>query len=299
MFKQQTWPFLCHLEVFVRILFVLLLAANAGSAQDQFGSQFRSRYAGEKNGPYGECRTDWTPLGPGLDYRAITCLGESQTGDLDLHVIRVDPSLWQLNAYLARDASARAVVRDKHAVFAINANFFDSQRNPLGLVVRSGEQVRHPREISWQAVFLVHKDGTARIVHESEWTKQKDEAFMAVQAGPRLVIAGHTVRVRQSYAAERAGVCIQKPNQLLFFATPSDRKFDMYEIARIARRDEVDGGLACQDAMLFDGGHSTQIYLKTERKKVSMRGDPAPVFVYVKPRETKETSRGIPAGAAN
>lgn len=269
----------------MRILLILLLAANAALAQDSFGSPFRSRYAGEKNGPYGECRTDWTALEPGLDYRAITCLGASQTGDLDLHVIGVDPSIWQLNAYVARDASARGVARDKDAVFAINANFFDTERNPLGLVVRSSEQVRHPRNISWQAMFMVHKDGTARVIHESDWEEQSEEAFMAVQAGPRLVIGGHTVRVRQSYTAERAGVCIQKPNRLLFFATPKGRKFDMYEIARIARRDEVDGGLACHDAMLFDGGHSTQIYLKTAKKTVSVRGDPAPVFVYVKPRE--------------
>ena len=58
----------------------------------------------------------------------------------------------------------------------------------------------------------------------------------------------------------------------------------MYEIARIARRDEVDGGLACRDAMLFDGGHSAQIYLDGENKRVHVDGDFVPAFIYATKR---------------
>ena len=62
------------------------------------------------------------------------------------------------------------------------------------------------------------------------------------------------------------------------------RKFDMYEIGRVARRGEEDGGLACRDAMLFDGGHSTQIYIDGEDEHVEVHGDPVPVFIYATKR---------------
>ncbi|HEX9160610.1 MAG TPA: hypothetical protein VF980_02800, partial [Thermoanaerobaculia bacterium] len=44
---------------------------------------------------HGECRTNWTSLQPGLDYRAIHCLGDPD--DLDLHVVRIDLDQWDVD----------------------------------------------------------------------------------------------------------------------------------------------------------------------------------------------------------
>lgn len=262
---------------FLLSLLLFPLVNLTASAQEKEGTEFRIRYEGEKNGPRGECSTDWTTLNGGLHYRAVRCLGSS---DLDLHLVRIDPDRWTLDTALVDGGSARSVARSRKAPFAINANFFDTGRNAMGLVVRSGEQLKRPRSTSWQSIFLIRKDGTAKIVLPKSWPAEKSKAWMAVQAGPRLVVDGHTARVRQSYTAARSGVCIQKKNRIVFFATPSDRKFDMYEIARIARRDEADGGMACHDAMLFDGGHSTQLFLATDKKDVSVTGDAVPVFIH-------------------
>lgn len=262
-----------------RLLCLLLLASISVPIypQESEGTSLRKRYEGEKNGPRGECSTTWTTLDGGLHYRAVRCLGSS---DLDFHLVSIDPDRWKIDTTLVDRGSARDVARARGARFAINANFFDTSRNALGLVVRSGEQVRGPRSTSWQSIFLIRKDGTAKIVLPKSWSEEKSRVWMAVQAGPRLVVDGHTARVRQSYTAARSGVCIQKKNRIVFFATPSDRKFDMYEMARIARRDEADGGMACHDAMLFDGGHSTQLFLDTEKKDVSVTGDSVPVFIH-------------------
>jgi uncharacterized protein YigE (DUF2233 family) len=265
-----------HGDVHAVLALALLLAT-------QFGSPYRGEYEKEPNGPHGECRVDWDALHPGLDYRAITCLGDA--GDTDMHVVRIDPKRWQLDTRVVRGGgSATGVANERDSDFVINASFFDNARAPLGVVVSGGSELQAVKSISWQAVFAMTGDGRPHIVTTDGWKKLRPHASMAVQAGPRLVVDGHTNRVHQSYAAARAGVCIQKSGAIVFFATPPDRKLDMYEIGRVARRAEIDGGLECSDAMLFDGGHSTQIFVEGATKRVATKGDPVPVFVFARKR---------------
>lgn len=227
------------------------------------------------------CDVDWQPMQNGIDHREIRCLGDDN--DLDMHVVRIDPRKWSLETAISSGATARSVAKQNDSPFAINANFFDADRKPLGAIVRDGSVVRAPKSSSWQSIFLITQT-RARIIVPAKWAEYRKSALMAVQAGPRLVIDGHTNRVHQSYAAARAGVCIQWDRDVLFFATPQSRKFDMYEIARIARIAEKEGGLACRDAMLFDGGHSVNLFVDGEERDVDVRGDAVPVFVYAKPK---------------
>jgi uncharacterized protein YigE (DUF2233 family) len=230
-----------------------------------------------------DCPVSWQSLARGLDYRAITCLGDGTS--VDVHVVRIDPRLWQLDAAIDQNGSARDIARTQGAAFAINANFFDNPQQPLGIVMHSGTLLQSTRKSSWQSLFLVTNDGTPRIVTPSQWPKWKKSAVMAVQAGPRLVVDGHSNHgVRKGYAAARSGVCIRWNRDLLFFATPQNRKFDMWEIMRVARVPEEQGGLGCRDAMLFDGGHSTQFFVGNGDFAVGVSGDPVPVFVYAVPR---------------
>jgi uncharacterized protein YigE (DUF2233 family) len=254
-------------------LFVTFLIATASLAQ----SSDRDEYEKERNGPHGDCETSWQSLDGGLEYRAIRCLGGDE---LDVHAVRIDLDRWKLESAVVAGATARTVARDHNAPLAINANFFDHARKAIGIVVRDGTTVNPAHNVSWQSIFLVGKSGKASVIPTSSWSAYRAKTLMAVQAGPRLVVAGHTNRVHQSYAAARAGVCIQKSGDVIFFATPQDRKFDMYEIARIARRGEEDGGLACHDAMLFDGGHSVNLFAIGDDKRVEVSGDTVPVFVY-------------------
>lgn len=260
-----------------KVVIVLCLLVSAAAHTQEHGSKYRKDYEKEKNGPHGECRTDWTSMQSGLDYRIIRCLGDED--DLDLHVVRVDPKKWKLDTALVSGGTARTVAGRSDAPFAINANFFDKARKPLGVVVRSGEGLVTPRESGWQSIFTISEEGRARIVMPSKWKTYRGNAWMAVQAGPRLVVDGHTNKVSNNYAAARTGVCIQWDGDLLFFATPADRKFHVKEIAKVARRGEIDGGLACKEAMLFDGGHSTNLFVKGQDRTVSVSGDPVPVFV--------------------
>jgi uncharacterized protein YigE (DUF2233 family) len=262
----------------MRTLTIALLFFATTSFAQPYGSPQRAEYEKEPNGPHGECRGDWMRVATGLDYRAIQCLGDGR--DLDVNVVRVDLLRYQLNVFAGSASSARSVAAATNADLVINASFFDARKQPLGVLTASGVVAQDRAPSSWQSIFLVTRDGTPRIVQPSDWSRVRAQTWMAVQAGPRLVIGGHTNRVHQSYAAARAGVCIASDGSLLFFATPQERKFDMYEIARIARRGPEDGGLGCHDAMLFDGGHSTQLFLEGDTKRVTVNGDPVPAFVY-------------------
>jgi uncharacterized protein YigE (DUF2233 family) len=231
--------------------------------------------------PSGECSTDWKRIATGIDYRAITCLGSS--GDLDVNVVRLEPKFFTLDvAYVSGGSTARREADQRDARFVINANFFSGDRRPLGVLVRSGVEVQGRHPASWQSIFLVDRDGVFRIVRVSDWPRYRSRAWMAVQAGPRIVVKGRANKVNKSYSAARSGVCLQHDGDVLFFTTPQDRKFDMWETVRIAQRSEGKGGLGCYDAMLFDGGHSTQMYLAGDDKTVHVAGDPVPVFVFAK-----------------
>jgi uncharacterized protein YigE (DUF2233 family) len=238
----------------------------------------------EKNGPHGECPVEWTTMHAGIEYRTIRCLGE--VDDLDLHIVRIDPRKWTFDTFVSGNGTyARNVARDKDAPFAINTNFFDKARDPLGVIVRSGKVVQPPRTTGWQSIFLLTENRRPHVIPPEQWSKYRNDVWMAVQAGPRLVAGGHTINLKPNYSAPRAGVCIQWDRDVLFFATPATRKLHVTEMARVARRPEKDGGLACRDAMLFDGGHSVNFFVEGEREKaVSITGDPVPVFIYATER---------------
>jgi uncharacterized protein YigE (DUF2233 family) len=229
-----------------------------------------------------DCETKWTKLDGGLDYRAIRCLGE--TDGLDLHVVRIDPDQYKFNAAIADLSTAPAIARSKDAAFAVNTNFFDKSRRALGLVVRGGEEVRDAKVSTWQSIFLIDSKNKPRIILPDSWEKYRKGAKVAVQAGPRLVINSHVGGATNNYRAERVGVCIQGDGDLLFFANPRNRKMHVREVARIAQRSEKEGGLACKNAMLFDGGHSVNFFVEGDGTEVAVSNGRVPVFLYATER---------------
>jgi uncharacterized protein YigE (DUF2233 family) len=254
--------------------FVIFLTMCLGAATAH--AQGSTSQPADRTTTTGECSTRWETLKPGLEYRTIRCIG--QPDDIDLYVVRIDPRVWKLDTLISgKGTHARSVAESKDAAFAVNANFFDSSRQPLGLIVRDGELLQPSRATSWQSIFLITGEGRARIVLPERWKDFRDSATMAVQAGPRLTADGHTVKLKPTYAAPRVGVCIQWDRDVLFFATPDSRKFHTTEMAKIARRSEEKGGLACRDSMLFDGGHSVNFFAEGG---VSITGDAVPVYIY-------------------
>lgn len=197
------------------------------------------------------CVNDWTRVTAGIEYRMLNCTPSR----FDLHLVRVDPRVARIDALVRPGSTATDLGRDY--TFAINTNFFDEKFRPLGLVVTGGKEVNPLHPVSWQSVFFVDREGTPRIVPMKEWKDVRESATAASQCGPRLVIDGEKNRVARAEPTWRSGVCIDAEKRAVFFATPPESEFDVHEMVALAS-----GPLACRDAMLFDGGPSTQLFLR-------------------------------------
>ena len=219
-----------------------------------------------------ECVASWTPVANGIDYKTLNCTPER----FDLHLVRVDPKLAKIDAVVRPGSTATDLGRE--FTFAINANFFDENYRPLGVVVTSGKEVNPLHPVSWQSVFFVDRDGAPHIVPKDEWPDVRESAVAASQCGPRLVVDGEKNRVAKANPAWRSGVCIDPEKRVVFFATPPETELDVHEMVALAS-----GPLACRDAMLFDGGPSTQMFLRRKGKPVVVEGDKqVPAYVVVR-----------------
>jgi uncharacterized protein YigE (DUF2233 family) len=197
----------------------------------------------------------------------------------DLHLVRIDAKTFHLDAVMKPGTTAESLAPDWP--FAQNANFFDHEYKPLGVVMSGGRELNPLHRVSWQSVFFVTRDGEARIVPVADWEKAKGDAVTALQAGPRLVIGGKRNDVKQATPTWRSGVCVDDRQRAIFFATPQESLFDVWQMVDLAAKPEAEGGLGCRDAMLFDGGPSTQFNL---RGVASVEGDKrVPAFVVGRP----------------
>lgn len=216
-----------------------------------------------------ECVNDWRAVAAGLEYRMLNCT----PARFDLHLVRVDPKVARIDAVLRPGSSATDLGRE--LTFAINANFFDERFRPIGVIVSGGREVNRPHRVSWQSVFFVDRQGKPDIVPVKEWPAVRASAVAAAQCGPRLVIDGQKNRVAKAEPTWRSGVCIDPQKRVIFFATPPETELDVHETLALAA-----GPLGCRDAMLFDGGPSTQMFL---RGAVDLKGDKnVPAYVVVR-----------------
>lgn len=239
-------------RLFLVLFLTLISCARAETAEEKPAEET------EKREPV-RCVNGWTNVAGGIEYRTLNCT----PAGLDLHLVRVDPRVAKIDAVVRPGSTAIDLGREY--TFAINANFFDEQFRPLGVVVTSGKQVNPLHPVSWQSVFSVGRDGTPRIVPMKEWPEAAASAAAASQCGPRLVIDGEKNKVLKAEPSWRSGVCIDADERVIFFATPHERAFDVHQMVALAS-----GPLSCRDAMLFDGGPSVQMFL---RGVVELEGD--------------------------
>jgi exopolysaccharide biosynthesis protein len=80
---------------------------------------------------------DWVPVSPGLEYRRI------QQDGMDAHAVRVDLDDRTLevvaSAARERGLTVSEFAAGRGAVVAINADYFDTSLDPVGLAMGDGE----------------------------------------------------------------------------------------------------------------------------------------------------------------
>lgn len=151
-------------------------------------------------------------------------------------------------------ATVDVLLAEANALAAVNGTFFDEQLRPLGLLVSKGTTLSPMRSADW-GVLLVGNDGAADLVHTKDFERTASLDF-AVQCGPRMVIDGRPPKLKPQ-VARRTGLCIQDPRTVALFVV--DLPVEANALAGWLAAPEGDEGLGCTDAVLLDGGPSTQL----------------------------------------
>lgn len=215
----------------------------------------------------------WQEVEPGY---AIARYNISSPGALipsPVVIARFDPDYFIFQAVSAkklnRDQSdVKAFVEHELGFAAINANFFDTAGAALGLVVDHGQVTNrlHSGGNALTGVIFQDLDGL-RIVHRSEF-RHNTEIEFALQAGPRLIADGKPLPIESAHAtSRRSGCAITRSGNLLLYATvlrfPGATLMEIQKLLLVP-------GLDVKDALNFDGGGSSQLYLT----RVDGGGDP-------------------------
>lgn len=196
--------------------------------------------------------------------------------NLALRVIRAQE-------YGMKRASVKTLVNKSHAVFGINANFFDQNFSPLGLVLSSGRifQGIHAGGKTLTGIFQMTSNGP-RIIQRTEFTPM--HVLEAVQAGPRLISGNIPVLgIREQGSQRRSGVCIDSEQNLIFYISPDALTgSSISDLQNLLTRSEI----GCRDALNLDGGGSAQIYAKTVSEEFDFPGlDEVPVILALIPQK--------------
>ncbi|MEM6995825.1 MAG: phosphodiester glycosidase family protein [Myxococcota bacterium] len=190
---------------------------------------------------------------PGLRYAQRTVAGTSVTAEVfvaDLEHVRV----------VAVDARQREVTAERvgplrersGAYVLVNGTFFGRDGAPLGLLHDGDRELNPLRDADWGVLEVA--DGRARLVHTRDYRPSQGVEF-AVQCGPRVVIDGDVPKLRPQ-SARRTASCVRVDGSVALLVT--DAAVEADALGRwLAASGEA--GLDCRDALLLDGGPSTQL----------------------------------------
>lgn len=160
-----------------------------------------------------------------------------------------------------KTTTAKEMCKERNALACINANFFDENHDPLGLVVQNGNRFKRPHTggKTLTGIFLLSRKGPA-IVHRRDVDRLA--ILEGVQAGPRLVVGGKIAPgTSDSESSSRSGVCIDQQGRLVLFAVSA--QFFGVSFGSLAPL-LTSPSVQCQDALNLDGGGSTQLFVSRD-----------------------------------
>ncbi len=208
----------------------------------------------------------WDKLGADLE-QANFRINASAIISSSIAIVRSDMKAHRIGVIRAsefgwKSATVQALCKASGATACINANFFDEQGKPLGLVMSRG--IIHNR---------IHKGGglLTGILYAS--AKQVGVAHRetfnpagvveAVQAGPRLVSDGKVVEglKESSRASNLSGICVDSERRVsIFRVTTGVFGCSLLQLQSLL----ASPALGCVEALNFDGGGSSGMYIAGE-----------------------------------
>lgn len=226
---------------------------------------------------------DWRSLAPGLSYKKVQDLVSFSDGTI--HAFQIDPNAYNFEIALMERPNVFSIPRlmkQHHAVLAVNGGFFSPEMASLGLRVSKGSRLNPIKATSWWGVFYI-KRNQPHIVAYKNYQPHSDIHF-AVQAGPRLVVDGKIPKLKPGISY-RTALGIQPSHKIILLVT-EDLLLSTQELAEIMRRPEAQGGMNCPNALNLDGGRSTQLYTRLDKFSLQLPGlTKVADFILVVPKE--------------
>jgi hypothetical protein len=230
---------------------------------------------------------DMREIAPGLATTELQFLRPPDPRSVNVVVLDVDPTRWQLRVWGRGDWSRGSVADladEADLTWAVNAPYF-AEDGPLGLVVSDGV-VRNRQGTTRAAHFLVDGAGLVpRIVNERrtgvQGIAQGFQGFPAIMSGRRtygyLRTGGRGFSI--SEVDRRTAACVDGNRHLLLLVTDTwTSGLSLSELATVL------GGLGCVDAMAFDGGASTALWVDVPGFRRHVDGfDDVPVILGATP----------------
>ena len=232
---------------------------------------------------------EWRPISGGLELALRPAAGAL------VLLVRADPATTSLRVVRAapdHPLTAAALAQRDGALAAINGSYFDSAGKPIGWIVSGGKLLAAPAPKGWGA-FIVSGD-RARIVAMKDAQGPADEAL---QAGPRLVIAGQANPSLKPQVARRAFVGLDARGRVVLGST-GPTQVSAPELAAFLARPESEGGAGLVDVLNLDGGSSAQLFAReASGEPIDLAGIPVPVLLEILPKPAATKARGTKAGA--
>lgn len=208
----------------------------------------------------------WENIGNGLEQTNFKMNGDSIISS-SIAMVRSDMRSHRVATIRASEfgwkhATVQALCKAAGAVACVNANFFDEQGKPLGLVMSRG--IIHQR---------THKGGglltgilyvtPKKIGIEHRDTFTPDGVVEAAQAGPRLVSKGIIVEglKESSRSSNLSGICIDAQQRVAIFRVTSGVfGGSLHQLQSLLASPSI----GCVEALNFDGGGSSSMYISGE-----------------------------------
>lgn len=211
---------------------------------------------------------DWETTAAGLQYRALDLSISGLVPAGRAHVFRFSPERYELRILSAGEdgADVASLARGTGALLAVNGGFFLPGFKPLGLLVSQGRQLNPLRRADWGVFYVANRE--AGLVHRRDWKTPRGLEF-AIEAGPRLVVGGRVLKLKEQ-VARRTALGITGDGRVVVVVTESPVL--TATLAELLALPESKGGLGCREALNLDGGSSTQLYFADGERRVSISG---------------------------
>jgi phosphodiester glycosidase len=222
----------------------------------------------------------WKLLQQGIETRKLTLERHEPNQLIELKLLRFDSRRIVPRVLCSRDfqlkaATVKTFAEKSGALAVINANYFDTDGNPLAFL-KAANQIVNPRVAKtplYTGVFAV-RDERPFITHRDEFAAE--EADEAVQSGPLLIAHGAASEIKGIPSRTHRRAVIGLDDQRRVVVGVADSIFgglhwpELQELFADARWQ-----IGATDLLNLDGGGSAQLYLKAGKFEDSVVGTSA------------------------